>query len=114
MTPSLPCDVEATVTYLPADHGGRTTPVATGYCPQFYYDGMDHGARHSYPDVERVFPGESARVFLSFIHPELQVGKLQPGKPFLIREGHRVLGYGAVTRIVDLEASAKGQCRVAS
>jgi hypothetical protein len=26
--------------------------------------------------------------------------------PFLIREGNRVVGYGRVTRILDLEASA--------
>jgi elongation factor Tu len=110
----LPCDVEAFVTYLPAEHGGKTIPVTTGYRPQFYYDGQDHDASHTYPDVERVLPGQSARVFLAFLHPETHIGKLHPGMPFLIREGQKVLGYGTVTRVVDLEASAERYRQVAS
>ena len=111
---SLSYDVEAMVTYLPTEQGGKTKPVTTGYRPQFYYDGEDFDAAHTYPDVERVSPGESARVFLTFLQPELHVGKLHPGKAFLIREGQKVFGYGTVTRIADLEVSAERLRRVAS
>jgi elongation factor Tu len=110
---SLPYDVEAMVTYLPTEHGGKTKSVTNGYRPQFYYDGEDFGATHPYPDVERVSPGESARVFLTFLHPDLHVGRLHPGKAFLIREGHKVFGYGTVTRIADLEISAERLRRLA-
>lgn len=100
-------DVEAEVTYLPTEHGGRKGFVLSGYRPQFYFACQDYDALHEYPDVPKVYPGETTRVFLTFLHPELLVGRLLPGKPFLIREGQRVLGYGTVTRIVQLEASAK-------
>ena len=111
-TPS--CDVEAIVTYLPTEHGGKSKPVTSGYRPQFYYAGQDYDALHTYPDVSSVAPGESARVFLTFLHPELHVGKVCPGTPFLIREGQKVCGYGTVTRVVDLQVSADRLGRVAS
>ena len=58
---------------------------------------------HTYPDVEAVSPGESARVLLTFLNPHLQVGIVKVGMPFLIREGQKVFGYGTVTGILDLE-----------
>jgi hypothetical protein len=54
-----------------------------------------------------VNPGDTVRAFLAFLSPGSHLGKLQPGKAFLIREGQRVVGYGSVTRVIDLEASAK-------
>ena len=107
-------DVEAEIVLLPTEHGGRASAARSDYRPQFYYDGQDHDASHTYPDVERVLPGQSARVFLAFLHPETHIGKLHPGMPFLIREGQKVLGYGTVTRVVDLEASAERYRQVAS
>jgi translation elongation factor EF-Tu-like GTPase len=106
---ALARNVEAEVTFLPTEHGGRKgfAPVLSGYRPQFYFECVDYDALHEYPDVPQVHPGETARVFLTFHHPELLVGRLLPGKPFLIREGHRVVGYGTVIRILQLEASAK-------
>ena len=100
-------DIEAIVTFLPTEHGGRRGYAGRGYRPQFYYDGHDWDAAHHYPDVERVEPGQTARVLLQFISPEAHVGKLKPGSAFLIREGHRIVGYGAVTKILSLEESAR-------
>ncbi|MFN3243687.1 MAG: elongation factor Tu [Planctomycetota bacterium] len=99
-------DVEVEITYLPTEHGGRSSPAFNGYRPQFYYAGNDWDAQHEYPDVERVAPGESARAFLNFLSPAQHVGRVVAGMPFLIREGNRVVGYGRVRRVVDLEQSA--------
>lgn len=95
------------MTFLPTEHGGRKGCALSGYRPQFYFECEDHDAVHQYPDVQQVRPGETARVFLTFLQPQLLVGRLSPGTPFLIREGQRVVGYGAITRLIDLEASAK-------
>jgi hypothetical protein len=59
-----------------------------------------------YPDVESVNPGETVRAILSFLSPDQHLGKLNVGSPFLVREGRKVVGYGAITRLVELEASA--------
>ena len=101
-----PKDIEAVITFLPTEHGGRRGPAFNDYRPQFYYSGQDCDAFHEYPDVEQVNPGDTVRAFLWFLSPELHVGKVKPGMPFLIREGHKIVGYGSVTRVLDLEKSA--------
>ena len=102
-------DIEAEITYLTAEEGGRKKPAFPGYRPQFFYDGRDWDAIHVYPDVEFVMPGQTARAFLSFLSPECHVGRLYPGKEFLIREGRRTVAKGVVTAILELEASAAGR-----
>jgi translation elongation factor EF-Tu-like GTPase len=103
----LPKDAEAEITFLPTEHGGRVSAVRSDYRPQFYYNGRDWDAVHSYPDVEEVRPGETVRAYLGFLSPDEHVGRLQPGTVFLIREGQRVVGYGRITRLLELEASAE-------
>ena len=100
-------DIEATVTFLPTEHGGRQGYALSGYRPQFYYDGHDWDAAYHFADVERVEPGQTVRALLQFISPDAHVGKLKPGSAFLVREGQRIVGYGAVTKILSLEESAR-------
>jgi translation elongation factor EF-Tu-like GTPase len=108
--PTWPLDLEAEIYYLTTEEGGRKKPAGfTGYRPQFYYDGHDWDAVHIYPDVERVMLGQTARVYLFFISPECHFGKLFAGKEFEIPEGRQVVARGRITKILDLEASAKGR-----
>jgi hypothetical protein len=100
-------DIEGIVTFLTAADGGRSTPALSGYRPQFHYDGSDWDAMQTYPDVERVEPGMTIRVLFTFTRPQQHDGKLQVGKPFLIREGRRIVGYGAVTKLLELANSAQ-------
>jgi translation elongation factor EF-Tu-like GTPase len=100
-------DIEGEVTYIPTEAGGRKSPAFPGYRPQFYYNGNDWDAVQNYPDVDQVKPGETARVFFTFLSPDEHFGKLQPGTIFLIREGTRTIGYGKVTQLLGLEKSAK-------
>ncbi len=98
-------DIEAELTLLPTEHGGRHLPVSSGYRPQFYYSGHDWDAVHTYVDVTEARPGDTVTVRLSFLSPEAHAGRIFAGMPFLVREGNRVVGYGRVTRILDLEAA---------
>lgn len=100
-------DIEAELTFIPPDEGGRSMPAKSGYRPQFFYDGHDWDAQHDYGDVEEVAPGETVQAKLTFLSPQRHVGKLFPGKEFLLREGQRVVGHGTVTRILNLEAHAE-------
>jgi translation elongation factor EF-Tu-like GTPase len=107
-------DIEAEITYLTTEEGGRKHPVSTGYTPQFFYDGRDWDAVHRYPDTELVMPGQTARAYLMFVSPQCHVGRVFPGKDFLIREGPHTIARGHVTKILDLEASAQRIGRDAS
>jgi len=103
---SIPHDIEAEIYFLPTEHGGKSRPAMTGYRPQFYYDGRDWDSVHEYLAVEKVSPGEKVRAFIGFLSPQEHINHIYEGMAFLVREGNRTLGFGAVTRIVDLEKSA--------
>jgi elongation factor Tu len=106
--PEYPSDIEAEIYFLTTGEGGRMTPVLSGYRPQFYYDGYDWDAIQNYVGVaEPVQLGQTVTARLSFLSPQYHVGKLYSGKEFLICEGSKVVGRGRVTKILDLEKSAK-------
>lgn len=103
----IPKDIEAEIYFLTPQEGGRETPVFNGYRPQFYYNENDWDAQHIYPDVEQVNPGDTVRVYLGFLSPKEHLGKVHVGMEFLIREGARTVGKGVITKIIELEQSAR-------
>lgn len=104
---NIPKDIEAEIYFLTPTEGGRSTPAYNDYRPQFYYDGHDWDARHVYPDVEKVNPGDTVRAYLGFLSPQEHYGKVFVGMNFLIREGAKTVGKGKITNIIELENSAK-------
>lgn len=100
-------DIEAEVTYLSTEEGGRTSPGLTGYRPEFKVDGTYWVSVHDYPDVGSVRPGETARALISFVSPHELVGRLSVGMEFEVTEGGRLVARGRVTRIVNLQNSAR-------
>jgi translation elongation factor EF-Tu-like GTPase len=103
----IPHDIEAEIYFLTTEEGGRLGPAFDDYRPQFFYDGHDWDARHLYPDVKQVNPGETVRAYLGFMSPAEHLGKIFVNMPFQIREGARIVGKGKVTKIIELEESAK-------
>jgi elongation factor Tu len=86
---------EAEVYVLAAAEGGRHTPFASGYTPQFFFGATDvTGELDTDAAVE---PGEHACVRFRFVRP---IG-VEPGMRFALREGGRTIGAGVVTRVVD-------------
>ncbi len=106
MNPKSP-DIEAIVTFLRTDEGGRKSPVLSGYRGQFYYDGKDCDADEFYPGVAQVNPGETVTARLAFANPQLHVGRVQIGTEFLIREGGKTVGRGIVTKILNFQRNAE-------
>jgi elongation factor Tu len=102
-------DIEAEITFVPTEQGGRKTPAFPGYRPQFYYDGMDWDAAHEYPDVEKVLPGQTVRTLLTFSRPQIHFGRVVEGMEFLVREGQRTVAHGRVTKLLFLAEHAKGK-----
>jgi elongation factor Tu len=100
------CDVEVDVYFLPTDDGGKSNPVFSGYRPQFYFAYEHFAADFRFPDSSLVEPGRRARAEVRFAAPSYLAGRLGLASPFLVREGARIVAYGAVTRLVDLPASA--------
>lgn len=100
-------DVEALVWYLPTEQGGRKAFIQSGYWGQFHYDNADWEAGQYFQDPPIMFPGENRDVKFRFMSPEEHVGRLAAGSVFLLREGLRVIGYGRVTAILELDRHAQ-------
>ncbi|MEU8529988.1 MULTISPECIES: elongation factor Tu [Streptomyces] len=85
----------AQVYVLSAHEGGRTTPVWTGYRPQFYIRTADVVGNVDLGATELARPGEKVTM-------TVELGRdvpLEPGLGFAIREGGRTVGAGTVTTV---------------
>ncbi|MER5542557.1 elongation factor Tu [Streptomyces sp. NPDC002589] len=85
----------AQVYVLSAREGGRTTPVATGYRPQFYIRTADVVGDVDLGPVGVARPGDTVEM-------SVELGRevpLEPGLGFAIREGGRTVGAGTVVSI---------------
>ncbi|WP_129310553.1 elongation factor Tu [Streptomyces sp. L2] len=85
----------ARVYVLGASEGGRTTPVSTGYRPQFYIRTADVVGDVDLGEVAVARPGETVEM-------RVELGRevpLEPGLGFAIREGGRTVGAGTITSV---------------
>ncbi|MEU8590420.1 elongation factor Tu [Streptomyces sp. NPDC048664] len=85
----------ARVYVLSAREGGRTTPVSTGYRPQFYIRTADVVGDIDLGGTAVARPGDTVTV-------TVELGRevpLEPGLGFAIREGGRTVGAGTVTSV---------------
>lgn len=86
----------AQVYVLSAREGGRTTPVSSGYRPQFYIRTADVVGVVDLGEVAAARPGDTVAM-------TVELGRdvpLEPGLGFAIREGGRTVGAGTVTVVV--------------
>ncbi|NUL06394.1 elongation factor Tu [Streptomyces lunaelactis] len=86
----------AQVYVLSGREGGRTTPVSTGYRPQFYIRTADVVGDVHLGETAVARPGDTVTM-------TVELGRdvpLEPGLGFAIREGGRTVGAGTVTGLV--------------
>jgi len=95
-------DIEAIITFLRPEEGGRKTPIYSGYRPAHLVkeDYLTTGV-HKYYDRKCVLPGESVLGTIAFITPEAYPNCLWEGKILRIQEGGRVVGYAKIVKIFN-------------
>jgi len=87
---------EAELFVLTAKEGGRHTPFASGYMPQFFFGATDvTGALELEGEGRVVSPGDHARVGFTL---KKAVG-IEVGMRFALREGGRTVGAGVITAL---------------
>jgi elongation factor Tu len=90
-------EFEAEVYILKKEEGGRHTPFAKGYKPQFYFRTTDVTGEVELPaDKELVIPGDTLTFKVKLLAPIA----MEQGLNFAIREGGKTVGAGVVTKIV--------------
>ncbi|GAA2456334.1 elongation factor Tu [Streptomyces glaucus] len=85
----------ARVHVLSAREGGRTTPVSTGYRPQFHIRTADVAGTVDLGAAAVARPGETVDL-------TVELGRavpVEPGLGFAVREGGRTVGAGTVTAV---------------
>jgi elongation factor Tu len=87
----------AEVYLLTAAEGGRSTPIATGYRPQFYLRTADVPGRIDLGEESLALPGETVTVTVELGRPVA----LETGLGFAVREGGRTVGGGSITALLD-------------
>ncbi len=95
-------DVEAEITFLKTEEGGRLRPAFSGYRPNHLIteDYLTSGI-HEYIDKEEVCPGETVKATITFITPDVYPHCLWLGREISVQEGGRVVGYAKITRIMN-------------
>jgi elongation factor Tu len=90
-------EFECQVYILTKEEGGRHTPFAKGYKPQFYFRTTDVTGEVELPaDKEMVMPGDQ----VTFIVKLGQPIAMDNGQTLAIREGGKTVGAGVVTKII--------------
>ena len=81
---------------IPKEEGGRHTPIMKGYKPQFFFGTTNvTGSISDIGDLERIMPGDHAKVSLELIKP---VG-IEKGMRFAVREGSKTVGAGVIISV---------------
>ena len=90
-------EFESEVYILKKEEGGRHTPFAKGYKPQFYFRTTDVTGEVELPaDKELVIPGDTVTFKVKLLAPIA----MEKGLTFAIREGGKTVGAGVVTSII--------------
>ena len=80
----------------------RRSPVCDGYRPDHLIkDGYLTTGTHHYFNVKSVPPGGKAMGTITFITPESYPHCLSVGQKLAIQEGNRIVGYAAITKILN-------------
>lgn len=82
---------------LKKEEGGRHTPFANNYRPQFFFRTTDVTGTIKLPqDVKVVVPGDNVQIEVNLITPVA----LEDRTKFSIREGGKTIGAGTITEII--------------
>ncbi|MDZ5619691.1 elongation factor Tu [Nocardioides sp. HM23] len=82
---------------LTAAEGGRHTPFAADYRPQFYFRTTDVSGGMDLGEVALVMPGDTVEVTVDLGKPVA----MEVGLGFAVREGGRTVAAGTVTGLLD-------------
>lgn len=99
--------VIATVTLFPTHAGGRrgATPPDKLHCIMFI-DGQNFDVRLYFDSVGSMAPGDTARVPIYFLAPDIALPHCAPGKKFILRE-LKTIGDGVIEEVIQQKSGSE-------
>ena len=102
---NTPLVVEATISMVAEGTGGRHGPFTEDYSPNHNFNGEANSmffiGRINAVKGEWVYPGETKNLRVTFLNARGLRELLIPGRQWRIQEGHRLVGYGTVIRLIS-------------
>ncbi len=99
-----PLLVEAEISLLPHEKGGRKTPITANYRPNHNFGNSENRVFYigqlEIAEDEWLHPGESRILVVTFLDAKGLREKLHKGVEWLIQEGSHVVGKGLVKYVV--------------
>ena len=100
--PQRPPDIEAAITFLQTEDGGKTNPVRSGYTPHhMVIDGLLTSGHHEYIGKELVNPGETANVQIWLLAPEHYPHTIWVGREIRVQEASRLVAHVKITKVLN-------------
>lgn len=102
-------DMEVELTLFGPEEEGRVMGFPSIFSgPHIYLDNCEWLAQFTLQERERLNPGETARVFVTFFYkPHYLLGRLHPTKLFLLHEGYHPIGKGKILSLLNFEKHAE-------
>jgi elongation factor Tu len=95
--------IRALVRLLPAEEGGRTTPIRDSYRPNHNFFGPDDIEMTvgfiDFSEGQSLWPGESIEMPITLWNWPGLDGQLYPGREWRIQEGAKLVGIGTVLEV---------------
>ena len=93
-------EIRADITLLTTQEGGLHEPIYREKIGCILtYKGEDFSCVLFLPSGTKVFPGDTARLQIQLLHPEVILHEMKPGDEIFLRD-YRVFGRGEVVEIV--------------
>ncbi len=98
--------VEATVTLLATELGGRPSPITKGFRPNHNFGDAENRnmfiGQLELNDGEWLYPGETRDLLISFLESEDLAEKLLIGAQWRLQEGGQLIGSARVKRVIGV------------
>ncbi len=102
-------DVEAIVTYLSTEDGGRKSAMFEGFSPNhLIMDDYLTSSQHEFLDKEIVEPGDAVRANIWFLTPDIYPGTLWVGRKITVQEASHVIGSAEIIKIFNKVLEERG------
>jgi translation elongation factor EF-Tu-like GTPase len=96
--------VEATVSLLPTNDGGRNSPIVGKLRPNHNFGDTDNRnmfiGQIELTEGERLYPGEEKNVVIKFLDAGDLRERLSVGTRWRLQEGNRLIGFARANRIL--------------
>ncbi|WP_143270786.1 MULTISPECIES: hypothetical protein [unclassified Azospirillum] len=98
-------NVKALIHLFSSEESGKVNPIVGNYRPNHNFFNKNNTNMHigqiNVPEGVSLHPEQQMEILVSFLFNKDLVTEIYPGRQWYIQEGHRVVGIGIITQIIE-------------